>query len=65
MANNVVTKFNFQVGRSDANQFRERAAALGWTSGALARRLVEEFNAGNFKLSMSAQDRNIIKEIYK
>lgn len=61
----TVTKFNFQVLPSDANQLREKAAALGWTTSALVRRLVEEFNAGNFKLSQTAQDKKLIQDIYK
>lgn len=65
MTNSVVTKFNFKVEAADAVTFRARAAALGWTPGHLARVLVEEFNAGNFKLTMSVRDKNILKDIYK
>ncbi len=65
MTDSVATKFNFKVEEQDAIEFRKRAHALGWSTSALARKLVEEFNAGHIRLSLSARDRKLMQEIYK
>jgi len=61
----TVTKFNFRVSPEDADTFRAKSDALGWAPAKLARKLVEEFNQGNFKLSQSAHNKNLLKDIYK
>ena len=62
---NIPTKFNVQLTQSDSVEIRRRADALGWSTSALIRRLIESFVAGEYKLSRSNDDKKIIEKIFE